>query len=165
MLDGGLLTAALDEKVGKELAALFGQEARGDFDLVVELGVVHDGEDGAAGTGFGVGGGVDEALDTGVEDGSCAHGAGFEGDVEGTAFFAVAGGEAVVLQGLASLAEGDYFCVGGGIVVAEDAVVAAGYDRVLIDDDGSDGDLACGFGGLSLGYGVLHRVNVEIIHC
>ena len=39
----------------------------------------------AAGAGFGVGRGVDEAGDAGVEDGSGAHGAGFEGDVEGAA--------------------------------------------------------------------------------
>ena len=56
---------------------------------MVELGVVHDGEDGAAGSGFGVGGGVDEAGEAGVEDGSGAHGAGFEGGVESAVFEAV----------------------------------------------------------------------------
>ena len=75
----------LEEKVAEHAAALFGEEAGGDFDSVVELGVVHDGEDAAAGSGFGVVGGVDEAGDAGVEDGSGAHGAGFEGDVEGAA--------------------------------------------------------------------------------
>ena len=82
---------------------------RGDFDLVVELGVVHDGEDGTAGSGFGVGGGVDEAGDAGVEDGSGAHGAGFERGVEGAVF------EAVVFEGEAGFAEGDDLGVGGGV--------------------------------------------------
>ena len=62
-----------------------------DIDAVVELGMVHDGEDAAAGSGFGIVGGVDEASDAGVEDGSGAHGAGLERGVEGAAFEAVVG--------------------------------------------------------------------------
>ncbi len=41
----GLFAAAFAEEVGEERAALFGEEAGDDFELVVELGVVHDGED------------------------------------------------------------------------------------------------------------------------
>ena len=90
----------------------------------------------AAGAGFGVGGGVDEAGDAGVEDRSGAHGAGFEGDVEGAVF------EAVVVEVEAGLAEGDDLGVGSGIVVAEDSVLAAADDLVLMDDDGAYRDLA-----------------------
>jgi len=88
-----ILCASFDEKIGEEGAALFGEEAGDDLDFVVELRVVHDGEDRTAGSGFGVGGGVDEAGDAGVEDGSGTHGAGFEGGVEGAVF------EAVIFQG------------------------------------------------------------------
>jgi hypothetical protein len=42
--DSGWLTAS-SEEVGEECAALFGEDAGGDFDFVVELGVIHDGED------------------------------------------------------------------------------------------------------------------------
>ena len=50
----GWQLAAGAEEGGEEGAALFGEEAGGDFDLVVELGVVHDAEDRAAGPGLGV---------------------------------------------------------------------------------------------------------------
>ncbi len=137
--------AAGAEEVGEEGAALVGEQAGDDLDAVVELGVVHDAEDGAAGTGLGVGRGVDEAGDAGVEDGSGAHGAGFEGDVEGAAFVAV--DQAIVFEGAAGVAESDDLGVGGGVVVAEDAVLAAGDDLAAMDDDGADGDFAGGFGG------------------
>ena len=151
--------APLYEEVGEHAAAVIGEEAGGDFDTVVELGVVHDGEDGAAGAGLGVGGGVDEAGDAGVEDGSGAHGAGLEGDVEGAAAFL--GENAVVFEGAAGGAEGDDFGVGGGVVVAEDAIVAAADDvAVGGDDDCADGDFAGGFGGVGFGYGFAEVIEI-----
>ena len=102
--------------------------------------MVHDAEDRAAGAGLGVGRGVDEAGDARVEDGAGAHGAGLERDVEGAAGVLLR--EAVVGEVARGVAEGDDLGVGGGVVVAQDAVLAAGDDLVLIDDDGADGDLA-----------------------
>lgn len=153
--------ASLYEEVGEHGAALFGEEAGGDFDFVVELRVVHDVEDRAAGAGFGVGCGVDEAIDAGVEDGSGTHGAGLEGDVEGAAFgFAGGWAETVVLKGQAGGAEGDDFCVGGGVVVAEDTVLAAGDDFVFVNDDCAYGDIAGRFGGVGFGDGGVHEGEV-----
>jgi hypothetical protein len=142
-----LLSSLPEKKVAEQLATLFRQEPGQDFDLVVELGVIHDGENRAAGSGFGVGSGVDQAADAGVEDGSGAHGAGFEGDVEGAVV------EAVVFKSEAGLAEGYDFGVGGGVAVAEDAVLASADDLVLVDYDCAYRDLAVGFGGLGLGDG------------
>jgi hypothetical protein len=150
--DSCRLLAAGAEEVGEEGAALFGEEAGDDLDFVVELGVVHDGEDGAAGAGFGVGCGVDEARDASMEDGAGTHGAGFEGDVEGAALVIFVE-QAVVFEGAAGLAEGYDFGVGGGVVVAENAVLAAGDDFAAVDDDGADGDFAGEFGGAGFGYG------------
>jgi hypothetical protein len=138
--------AAGAEEVGEERATLVGQEAGDYFDFVVELGVVHDAEDGTAGSRFGVGRGVDEAGDAGVEDGSGTHGAGFERDVEGAAFVVFVE-QAIVFEGSAGLADGDYFGVGGGVVIAEDSVLAAGNDFAAVDDDGADGDFARLLGG------------------
>jgi len=45
LLGFGCSGAAGAEEILKEGAALFGEETRGDFYLVVELGVVEDGED------------------------------------------------------------------------------------------------------------------------
>src|ERR1700733_12383714 len=95
-----LLASPLEKKVGEHLAALFGEEAGCDFDFVVELRVIHDGEDRATGSGFGVGRGVDEAGDAGVEDRSSAHGAGFERGVESTVF------ETIVCECASRFAEG-----------------------------------------------------------
>jgi hypothetical protein len=139
--------AAGAEEVGEEGAALFGEEVGGDFDFVVELGMVHDGEDRAAGSGFGIGGGVDEARDAGVEDGSGAHGAGFECCVEGAVF------EAVVGEGAAGFAKGDDLGVGSGVAVAEDPVLASADDFVFVDDECAYGDFAIGFGVVCFGDG------------
>jgi hypothetical protein len=40
-----VLYTSFDEKIGEEGAALFGEEVGDDLDFVVELRVVHDGED------------------------------------------------------------------------------------------------------------------------
>jgi len=95
-----------------------------------------------------------------VEDGSGAHGAGFEGDVEGAAFVSVE--QSVVFEGAAGVAEGDDFGVGSGIVVAEDAVLAAGDDFAAMDDDGADGDFAGEFGGAGFVDGGVEVV--EVVH-
>src|SRR3984957_9310076 len=147
MRDEEILSASFDEKVGEHLATFVGEKAGGYFNFVVKLGVVHSREDRAAGSGFGVRGGVDEAGDAGVEDGSGTHGAGFEGGVERAIF------EAIVGQVTACVAEGDYFGVGGGVAVAEDSVLAAAYDDALVGDDCSYRDFASGFGGLGFGDG------------
>jgi hypothetical protein len=77
MLGERFFPAAGEKKVAEHGAALFGEEAGGYIDFVIELRVVHDREDAAAGSGFGVVGGVDEADDAGVQDCAGAHGAGF----------------------------------------------------------------------------------------
>jgi hypothetical protein len=82
-----------------------------------------------------------------VEDGSGAHGAGFEGGVEGAVF------EAVVFKREAGFAEGDDLGVSGGIGVTEDSVLAAADDLVFADDDRAYGDFAIGFGGVGFDNG------------
>jgi hypothetical protein len=81
-----------------------------------------------------------------VEDGSGTHGAGFEGGVEGAVF------EAVIFERDACLAKGDYFGVGGWVVVAEDSILSSAYDFVFVDYDCAYRDFAVGFGGFGFGY-------------
>jgi len=133
---------------------LVGEKARVNLDAVVELRVVHDGKNRAAGAGFGIRRGVDEAGDAGVEDGSGAHGAGFECHVKGAIF------DAVVGEVAAGFAEGDYFGVGGGIGVAEDAVLASADDFPLMNNDCADRDFAGGLGSLRFGDGSAEMVEV-----
>jgi len=94
-----------------------------------------------------------------VEDGACAHGAGFERDVEGAAAFRSE--QAIVVEREASGAEGYDFGVGGGVRGAKDLVVAAGEDLTGGgDDDSAAGDFASGFSGVGFGDGELHVVFV-----
>ena len=114
---------------------------------MVELGVIEDAEDAAAGSGFGVRGGIDQARDAGLEDGSGTHGAGLEGCVEGAVF------EAIVVQCAASFTESNDLGVGGGVGVAEDTVLASADDSVFMDYDCAHRNLAVGFCVLGFGYG------------
>jgi len=156
----GLCGAAGAEEAAEHCAALFGESTFGDFDSMVEGGVVYYAKDRAAGTGFGVAGGKDQAGDAGVEDGSGAHGAGFEGAVEGAAAFGSE--EAVVREGEAGGAERDDLGMSGWVVGAEDLVVATADDLAGgCDDDGADGDFAGGFRGVCFGDREAHEVFVS----
>jgi hypothetical protein len=48
--------------------------------------MIENGQNAAASSGFGVGSGVDQTAEACVENGSGAHGAGFESSVEGAVF-------------------------------------------------------------------------------
>ena len=112
---------------------------------MVEFGAGEDLEAGAEGAAFGVVGSVDDAGDARLDDGSGAHGAGFEGDVESGA------GEPVIVDGLGHFTNGDDFGVGGGVVIADGAIAGAHEDGATVDHDCADGYFA-GFGG-GLGFG------------
>ena len=108
--------------------------------MVVEAWVLEEVEECSGGAGFGVWGAVDEVGYSGVEDGSGAHGAGFECDGEGAAE------EAPGSEFLRGEADGDDLGVCGGVFVAFAAVLAGGEEGVVGgEDDGADGNLAgCG---------------------
>ena len=144
------------EEVREPAAALLSEDAGGDLDAVVELRVIEDGENGAAGTGFEVRRGVDETRDAGVEDGAGAHGTGLEGADEGAA--ALGSQETIVAEGDAGGAKGDDLGVSRGIGGSEDLVVAAAKDSLGIrsEDDGTDRNLAGEFGGAGFGEGEVH---------
>ena len=137
---GGLATAGSEECL-KDCGGFAGEDAGYHLDLVIEAGVGAEAEEGVDGAGFGVGAAVDEAREAGLDDGARAHGAGFEGDVEGAVE------EAPALEGFAGLAQGDDFGVGGGIVVGFAAVEAAaddarGFAGRVMDNESADGDFA-----------------------
>ena len=68
-------------------------------------------------------------------------------------------------RGRGRLAEGDDLGVGGGVAVAEDSVLAAADDFVLVDDDCAYGDFAGGFGGVGFGDGGVEVVEVLVMRC
>lgn len=129
-------------------AALVFEDATFDFaDVVVVLRVAGEVEGAAAGTGAQVVGAEDEAVDAGVYQCAGAHGAGFEGDVEGGV------AQAVVGECLSRCAQGEDFSVGGGVVVGDGAVMRGSDDFAFDDDERADGDFAEDFGLRGLGDG------------
>ena len=145
--------SAVSEEAGEEGGGGLGEDAGGDGELVVKAGVVEDLEGGAVGPGFGVVRGVDEAGDSGVEDGAGTHGAGLERADQGAA------GEAVVTEGEAGGAESDDLGVGCGVGGTEDLVVAGAEEGEAVGgkDEGTDGDLAGELGEAGLLEGEEHE--------
>jgi hypothetical protein len=134
--------------------AVGGKDAGRDFDLMVEARVRKDFETGADGAAFGVVGTVDEALDTGLDNGAGAHAAGLDGDVESGI------GKAVVAEEAGGFAQDDDFGVGGGVVVADGAIAGVSEDFAVVDKDGADGDFARGRSGAGFGEGFVHVLDV-----
>ena len=71
------------------------------------------------------------------------------------------GGQAIVGEGAAACAESDDLGVGGGVVIAQDAVLAAGDDLAVEGDDGADGDFAVALGGAGFGDAGAEEVEVR----
>lgn len=101
-------------------------------------------------------GSIDEAAYLCPSDGSGAHGAGLDSDVEG-ALRQVFATELVGCHG-----DGLHLGMGGDVVEGLGEVVGACDDAVATHDDGSDGYLASGFGGSSLFKGFAHVGFVEV---
>lgn len=110
---------------------------RGEGELLVELGVGEaDGGGGFSGVG------VDDAFDARPVGGSQAHGAGFAGGVEGAA------GDVKMPCCLAGGADGVDFGVGGGVVAADDAVIAFAEDFAVAHDKRAKGAAGTAFAAL-----------------
>ncbi len=77
--------------------------------------MIEDGEHRPASAGFGIGSGKHKTVESRVNHGSGAHGAGLQRDIKRAA------GEPVIAIGAGSLAQGDDFRVGGWVAVADHA--------------------------------------------
>ncbi len=140
----------------QECRGFIGENAGGDFDAVVELRMVEDGETGADGAAFHVICAVDEAGDARLDHSPGAHGAGLDGDVESRVE------EAVIFDFLRGGAEGDDFGVGGGVAIGDGTVAGAGDDAAFVDDDGTDGDFTAIGGEAGFFQRGLHEGDVSI---
>src|SRR5260370_3007957 len=106
-LRDALLAACSEERLN-DGGALGGEDARGDCYLMVEARVGEDFEAGAHGAALGIVGAVDEARDTGLDDGARAHAARLDRDVERGV------GKAIVAEKAGGFAKSDNFGVGSG---------------------------------------------------
>lgn len=147
--------AAFLEKPLQLRAAFIFKNTAFDFaDVVVVLRMASEVKGAAAGTRAQVVSAKDEAVDARVYQRAGAHGAGFEGDVEGRA------AQSVVGKGSPRRAQGEDFGVGGGIMVGDGAVVRGGDNLAARNNQRADGDFAEGFGLRGLGDGEVDVVCV-----
>ncbi len=122
-----------------QVAGLVGEDAGGYVEAVVEDRGGAEVEMRIDGAEAGVGGSVNKAGDAGVDDGSGAHHAGFDGGVERGA------GQAIVLQLFRGLADGEYLGVSGRVAVGDRAVRRRGEQRAFGGNDARpDGNFADG---------------------
>jgi hypothetical protein len=143
---------------GQHRSALFGEDAAGGVDGVVEGGDVEEADVGLDGSAFGAEGAVVDVADTGEQEGAGAHGAGFERDVEVAVF------EPPVAQGGGGAAKGEYLGVGRGVGGGVAFVVGRGDDDVVgADQQGTDGDFVASSGEAGLFDGEAHEVFVLLV--
>ena len=151
-----MLTAAFSEETLDDGGAVSGQNAGGDFYLVVEPRVGEDFEAGADGAAFGIVGAEDKARDAGLDEGARAHTAGLNGDVERGI------GKAVVAKPAGRFSQTDNFGVGGGVAIAHGAIARTGKDLAVVDEQGADGDFAGLGSGTRFSECFLHELDVNI---
>src|SRR5437016_6078312 len=97
------LLAAFSEERLDDGCAVGGEDSGSDFYLMVEARVGEDFETGADGAALGIVGAVDEARDTGLDDGTRAHAARLDGDIQCRI------GKAIVAKTAGGFAQSDDF--------------------------------------------------------
>ncbi len=153
-LRGERWLTARGEKRLKQGDSFGGEDASGDFDLMVEAGVGKDFEAGPHRAPLGIVGAVDETWHAGLDDGAGAHAAGLDGDVERRV------GKPIISEQAGSFAKDDDFGVGGGVIITDGAIAGTGKDLVIVDDDGANWNLACGSRGQGFTEGFLHELDI-----
>ena len=107
-------------------------------------------------TGFGLWSGGNQARQLGPTHGSCTHGAGFNGNVEGTFW------QVFVPQIFAGCRDGQHFCMSSRVVQLLGEVVTSPDDALVRDHNGSDGDFSPLERFFSFPEGLLHEVLVAM---
>lgn len=151
--------AAFREEVAQDFRGLFPEEAAVGEDGVVEACVGGGVVEGAGVSGFGVSGGEDEAAYSSGVKRAGAHGAGFQGGVEGAV------GEPPGAEAFGGAAEGEYLGVGGWIPGSFAFVGGDGDYLSVAGDYGAYRDFAVGGGFGGGGQGAAHHGNVLVGGC
>lgn len=126
------------EKLLQQLRSIIGQDATGDLGMMIEPGFGKQVHYTAAGSRFGIGCSINHARNAGMNDGSGAHGARFDGHVQ----LAIA--ESVVTHMLRSIAQRDDFGMRRGIVARNRLVEAPPDHLPCADHHRADWNFTCG---------------------
>src|ERR671921_1165962 len=148
--------ATILEEVAKQCGGPFFEKAAFDDEGMIEAGVGGGIVKGAGVSGFGIRGRVDQTRETACVGGAGAHGARFQGGIEGAASKSPPSGSG------GSPTDGEEFGVGRRIPCRLALVGGDGQDLLSPGDDGPDGDLTL-FGGLLGGeQGAAHHDEVGL---
>jgi hypothetical protein len=148
------VSAAVFEEILEQFGGFGFEDASFDGDGVVEATICGDVVEGPGVTGLQVGSSVDEATYAGGVSGTRAHGAWFQGGVEGAA------GQTPASQSYGGLTDGEELGVGGGVICGLAFVGGDGQNLLSFGDHGTHGNLAP-FGGAFGGEeGAAHKSQV-----
>ena len=148
--------ATILEEVAEQGGGAIFEKAAFDDKGMIEAGVGGSIMEGAGISGFGVGGCVDQTRETAGVGGAGAHGAWFQGSVEGTACKSPAS------EGGGCAADREELGVGGGISCCLALVGGDGQYLTSPGDDGPDGNLAFARGILGGVQGAAHHGDVDL---
>jgi hypothetical protein len=147
-------STALREERLQNRGAIGGEDASGDFYMMVEARVGEDFEAGADGTALGIVGAVNEARDPGLDNGAGTHAAGLDSDVEHSI------SKAIVAEKASGFANDDDFGVCGGVAIANGAISRTSQNLSVVDEHGADGDFAGGHRGTRFGERFVHELDL-----
>src|SRR5215204_6948543 len=148
--------ATILKEVAEQCGGSFFEKAACDDEGMIEAGVGGGVVEGACVSGFGIRGCVDQTRETACMGGAGAHGAWFQGGVEGAVC------QSPAARGGGCTTDGEELGVGGGIPCSLTLVCGDGQNLLSPGDDSSDRDLAL-FGGLLSGeQGAAHHGEVGL---
>jgi hypothetical protein len=138
--DAELGSTPLAEETPQQLGRLLGKSSLLHKHLVIQLRMVHDGQNRARRAGLGIAGSKDQPVKPRMDHGPGAHGAGLQRHIERAAV------ETIVADGMGSRAQGHELGVRRWIDIAQDTVLAACHDFPTPYDGRADRHFA-GLGG------------------
>src|SRR5215212_5923565 len=148
--------ATILKEVAEQCGGSFFEKAAFDDEGMIEAGVGGGIVEGTCVSGFGIRGRVDQTRETACMGGAGAHGAWFQGGVEGAVC------QSPAARGGGCTTDGEELSVGGGIPCSLTLVCGDGQNLLSPGDDSSDRDLAL-FGGLLSGeQGAAHHGDVGL---
>jgi hypothetical protein len=153
-LSGSLATIL--EEVAEESGGSFFEKAAFDDEGMIEAGVGGGVVQGACVSGFGIRSGVDQTRETACVGCAGAHGAWFQGGVEGAAC------KSPAACGGGCPTDGEEFGVGGGVPCSLALVGGDGHDLPSPGDDGPDRNLTLVRSVLSGEQGAAHHGEVDL---
>jgi hypothetical protein len=133
---GMLLLAARGEKFLQYRRCVFRQNSRSHFHAMIQLRMIEDCEARLHSATLSIRRAVNQPLDARLNHRASAHSTRFDGDVQRSAR------QAIIPDPLRSLAQGDHFCVRGGVAIGDGAVAGAHYDLIINHHHCANGHLA-----------------------